>query len=458
MPISRDEEVELGRSARQRVPRRTFGEWAPTNDRADPVEILVRQDALRAQGLVPIRHGRMSASAFTFYRGAAAVMAADLAPLPRSGLEVQLCGDAHLSNLGVFGSPSRELLFDLNDFDETLRGPFEWDVLRLAASFEIATRSVGFGRSTRTAITATVVQAYREAIADFSAMGPLAVWYSRLDAEVWAETANQPAAAARRVKATLEGARKRTSLQAVKKLTKEVDGRLQFVNDPPLLVPLTTIADEIGGVDRVREAIRATYLEYRSSLPDAHCHLLTHYEVTDVAHKVVGVGSVGLRAYIVLLQGRNDRDPLVLQVKEAGRSVLEDHLAESPYAHHGRRVVEGQRMMQAASDIFLGWSTSEGDGRQYYWRQLRDMKASAEVETMKPQGLTSYAKMCGWSLARAHARSGSPIALAAYLGTSDSFDRSVAEFATRYADQTELDHLAHLAAITDGRVTSTPNL
>ena len=437
----------LGRTARHAAPRSAPADWRPAADRPDPVDVLDAQDEARVPGLVPVRHARMAVSAFTFYRGAAALMAGDLASLPTSGLDVQLCGDAHLNNLGVFASPSRDLVFDLNDFDETLRGPWEWDLLRLATSFTIAADDRGLSSGKTAGVTAQVVAAYRDAMAEWANRSPLDVWYARVDV---AEVREALAGSKRSLRNLDEGAaaaRRRTSLQAARKLTETVDGRRRFRSDPPLLVPLRD-AEDID-VDRLGTAVRDTFAEYLGSLPESQRSLLDRYRVADVAHKVVGVGSVGLRALIVLLEPATG-DPMVLQFKEATASVLEAHLPPSPYAHHGQRVVEGQRLAQAASDPFLGWSTSALDGRHYYWRQLRDMKGSTEVATLSAKAIAYYAVMCGRTLARAHARTGSPAAIAAYLGGSDRFERSVVAFARRYAVLNADDHARHDAAIAEG--------
>lgn len=446
-------ERELGRSARRAAPRRTPGEWAPAADRPDPVALLVGQDARREPDLVPIRHGRMAESPLAFYRGAAAVMAADLASMPATGLTTQLCGDAHLSNLGLFASPERRLLFDLNDFDETLAGPFEWDLLRLAASFTVAARTNGHPEASHDDAARTCAQTYREATADLATRSGLEVWYARLDADDLAAQlgAELPADDRARAERAMDKARSRTSLQAFEKLTEEVEGRRRIVRQPPLVVPLADMAPETDPTT-LRATVAETFLQYRDSLSDSRRLLLERYDVVDVAHKVVGVGSVGLRAFIALLVDRMTGDPLFLQAKEATRSVLEDHLAASPYDHHGRRVVEGQRLLQAASDLFLGWSTGAHDGRDLYWRQLRDMKGSPRVHAMGPDTLVRYAELCGTALARAHARAGSAVAVAGYLGSGDRYDRSVAAFAHAYADQTEADHAAHLQAIADGTI------
>ncbi|MET0954724.1 MAG: DUF2252 domain-containing protein, partial [Cryobacterium sp.] len=426
-----------GKEARTETPLTSLRGWEPAPDRPDPVALLEEQNLTREPDLVPVRHGRMMVSPFTFYRGAAKIMAADLAHLPRAGLITQLCGDAHLSNFGVFASPERNLLFDLNDFDETLPGPFEWDVLRMSASFTIAARNNGFAAADVRAVTLASVRAYREAMAQFAEMRTLDVWYARLSdkdlvAAMDVARQSQKGKAARKASKALEKnalkgtekARARDSLQALAKLAEFVDGRYRIVSQPPIVIPARELASTFGlTADETEAAILAQLEAYRETLQADRRRLLERFEVVDVAHKVVGVGSVGNRAFIVLLQGRNEQDPLFLQVKEATASVLEDHLPVSEYEQPGERVVQGQRMMQAASDIFLGWTRGVQEGRFLYWRQLRDMKGSAVVEAMVPMGMTFYANACGWTLARAHARAGDPVALAAYLGRSDKFDR-----------------------------------
>jgi uncharacterized protein (DUF2252 family) len=416
------------------------------------VDVLSAQDELRSPDLVPVRHGRMSVSAFTFYRGAAAIMTSDLAATPTTGFRVQLCGDAHLSNLGVFASPERQLLFDLNDFDETLPGPWEWDLKRLTTSFVIAARDNEFSSSQATDAARTCARAYREAMRSFASSGVLATWYARANADevatVLADTASKKVRAA--TDKGLSKARRRTSANVLAKLTEVHDGQLRFIDQSPLVVPLRSL-EGLGQPDEVAERVRSFYHQYRDSLADDHRHLLDQYRVLDIAHKVVGVGSVGTRAFIMLLTGRNDDDPLVLHFKEASTSVLEPYLGPSEYPSPGERVVRGQRMMQAASDVFLGWSSAD-DGRHYYWRQLRDMKGSAEVAAMRPRELRAYAGLCGWSLARSHARSGEVVAIAAYLGKSSAFDNAIATFSRNYANQNDADFAAHQQAIRDGRL------
>jgi len=453
-----EERREVGKAARKRMPRSNLEGWGPASDRQDPVALLEEQDATREPDLVPVRHGRMMVSPFTFYRGGAKIMAADLATLPRAGLEVQLCGDAHLSNFGVYASPERTLLFDLNDFDETLPGPFEYDVARLSASFVVAARDNGFTEAVARGTATRSVSAYREAMADFSQMSTLDVWYSRLDAEeviargiAGAKKHRQKIAS--KAEKALAKARTKDSLQALSKLTEVSDGQRRIVSEPPVIVPLRDLAATFGVSDEeVQEGLHSLLRAYRSTLPDDRRRLLERYELVDVARKVVGVGSVGTRAWIALFRGRDDEDPLFLQVKQATRSVLEDHLPKSRFRQPGERVVQGQRMMQAASDIFLGWTKGVRDDIFYYWRQLRDMKGSAVIEEQDPQTMTYYASVCGWTLARAHARSGDAVAIAAYLGSSDRFDRAMTDFAVRYADQNERDYAEFVEAVRSGRL------
>ncbi|MFG2640407.1 DUF2252 domain-containing protein [Streptomyces sp. NPDC048370] len=443
-PAARAEE---GKAARKRVPRSSHGRWIPPSQRPDPLSVLERQSVDRVPELVPIRYGRMAVSPFAFLRGAAAVMAADLAPQRHTGLTVQLCGDAHLLNFGVFASPERTLLFDVNDFDETLPGPFEWDVKRLAASVAVAALQNGSNKAKAHQAALVVGEAYRTSMRRLAGLGELVVWYERIAADDLAPLVR------RNRRATFENrlarARRRTSLQALGKLTALDDqGTRRIVDDPPLLERATDL-------DRV--TLGKVFSDYRSSLSEERRLLLDRFHYVDAARKVVGVGSVGTRCFILLLEGRDDGDPLMLQIKEAGRSVLEAYLPPSVYGHQGQRVVRGQRLTQAASDIFLGWMTGP-EKRHFYWRQLRDMKGSAEVETMSPAMLRAYAGLCGRALARAHARSGDRIAIAAYLGSSDVFDRAVADFAIRYTDQNADDYAALGAAIASGTVTAAPGI
>lgn len=478
-----------GADATSNIPPSSHAGWVPATDRPDPVGLLEKQNQTREPDLVPVRHGRMVVSPFTFYRGAARIMSADLAGTPTAGLDVQLCGDAHLSNFGAFASPERQLLFDLNDFDETLPGPFEWDVKRMAASFTIAARNNGLTTQEGTSITSRSVRAYREAMAEFAQMGTMDLWYTHLsEDDLRAAIARvtptghgkkdgksnkhekgkagkgshngggkaahaELAAAAKQGEKTLRKAHTRDSLQALSKLGELVDGRYRIVSQPPVVVPARDLAAAWGLTpEEIETAVHHQFREYRATLQDDRRHLLERFEIIDMARKVVGVGSVGTRAFIVLLQGRDPQDPLFLQVKEATRSVLEDHLPKSRYRNPGERVVQGQRMMQAASDIYLGWTKGVQEDRHYYWRQLRDMKASALVDTMSAAALELYSGLCGWTLARAHARSGDPVAIADYLGPDDAFDRSITDFSQRYADQNDLDYQALVTAIRTGRV------
>jgi uncharacterized protein (DUF2252 family) len=463
--LSVDERKARGKSAREQTPRTSHRGWVPVEGRPDPVALLEAQNATRDQDLVPVRHGRMLVSPFTFYRGAAKVMAEDLKDTPRAGLNAQLCGDAHLSNFGVFASPERQLLFDLNDFDETLPGPFEYDVLRMSASFTIAARNNGFSAADTRDVTLAAVRSYREAMAGFATMGTMDIWYSRLSEEemtdaiqlaIGAQKGKQRKAAAamgKNARRNVAKARTRDSLQALSKLAECVDGQYRIVSAPPIVIPARELLDRFGmSPDETRDALHAQLRAYRATLQDDRRHLLEQFQLVDVARKVVGVGSVGTRSFIVLLQGRDEQDPLFLQVKEATASVLEDHLPKSRYQQPGERVVQGQQMMQAASDIYLGWTKGVQDNRYLYWRQLRDMKGSAVIETMKPLGMSLYARACGWTLARAHARSGDPIAISAYLGKSDKFDQSVTDFSERYADQNDRDYARFAEAVSSGRL------
>jgi uncharacterized protein (DUF2252 family) len=441
------ERAQRGKAARKRVPRSSHALWLPPVDRPDPVAVLQRQGRDRLPELLPVRYGRMATTPFAFLRGAAAVMAADLASQPNTGLGVQLCGDAHLLNFGVYASPERVLLFDLNDFDETFPGPFEWDVKRLAASVAVAGRENGFPEPKVRGAVLAAAAAYRASMRRLAALGELAVWYERIEAESVPAIARS-ARRRSRVESTLTRARRRTSLQALGKLTETVDGQPRIIQVPPLLEPA-------GAPDMA--SLRKIFSDYRSTLAEERRVLLDRYRFVDAARKVVGVGSVGTRCFIVLLLGRNGDDPLFLQIKEATKSVLEDHLPSGPYIHPGHRVVAGQRLLQAAGDIFLGWMTGP-QGRAYYWRQLRDMKGSADVAGITPAGLVEYAGLCGTALARAHARSGDRIAIAGYLGTTDVFDRAVADFAQSYAAQTVTDHAALGAAIAAGVVQAAPGV
>jgi len=492
-----DDRKAKGLEARDRAPLAGHTKWQPAADRPDPVSLLADQDATREKDLVPVRHGRMMVSPFTFYRGAAKIMAVDLNDTPVAGLDAQLCGDAHLSNFGLFASPERRLLFDLNDFDETLPGPFEYDVKRMAASFAIAGRNNGFSPADTHSATLAAVTAYREAMAGFAQMGTMDIWYAHLDEDTLmasiraavAGTARQEKAAKKAEKADKQGkapkkeqkaakkertaaqdekaakraekvavktaakAHTRDSLQALSKLGELVDGQYRIVSQPPIIVPARDLAGAFGlSPDQVMPVIHDQFRAYRATLQDDRRKLLERFQIVDIARKVVGVGSVGTRAFIVLLQGRDAQDPLFLQIKEATASVLEGNGRKSRYRHHGERVVQGQRMMQAASDIYLGWTKGLDVNRHFYWRQLRDMKGSVLVEGMRPLGLEFYARTCGWTLARAHARSGDPVAIATYLGDTDAFDQSITDFSERYADQNEKDYTEFVNAVHSGRL------
>jgi uncharacterized protein (DUF2252 family) len=445
----RRQRYERGRAARRVVPRGSHAGWEPAPDRPDPVDLLEAQGRDRIQDLLPIRYSRMMASPFAFLRGSAIVMAQDLAGTPKTGIQAQLCGDAHLLNFGAYASPERALLFDLNDFDESLPGPWEWDVKRLAVSFVVAGRDNGFDAADCHGAAQAAVASYRRRMAEFSEMGELEVWYSRIGEEEVSgllSDARTKKSTAKRLSKNVRKARGRDSLHALSRLTRVVDGRRRIIDDPPLLV-------RIPEGDEIRGQIYAILESYKRTLQEDRGHLLDRYRFVDAARKVVGVGSVGTRAYVVLLEGSDENDPLFLQVKEAGASVLEGHVPSSTYEHHGHRVVAGQRLMQAASDIFLGWFRGK-EGRDFYWRQLKDMKGSAEVESMSPDELAIYAGLCGWTLARAHARSGDRVQIAGYLGKSERFDGAVADFAEAYADQNERDHAALCAAVKAGKVTA----
>ena len=456
------ERVARGKATRAEVSRGSHAQWHPSATRPDPVGILEQQGVTREQGLLPIRYGRMLVSPFTFYRGAAAIMASDLSDGPRTALYTQLCGDAHLMNFGTYAAPDRRMVFGINDFDETLPGPFEWDVKRLVASFAVAGRDRGYSAKVRAAINRDVVRGYREAMADFAGMRNLEIWYARLDVEKLVsdlQSRLSPAAVAR-MERNVEKARTKDSLKAFAKLTHIVDGEPQIVSDPPLIVRIDELIPEDDKRD-TREAVQALVRSYRRSLAGDRRRLLERFRYADMARKVVGVGSVGTRAWIVLMMGRDLNDPLFLQAKEAQASVLEPYLGKSAFVNSGQRVVEGQRLMQAESDILLGWLRTVGlDGltRDFYFRQLWDAKGSALVEVLEPAAMASYARLCGWTLAKAHARSGDSIAIAAYLGTSTAFDDAMAEFAEAYADQNERDYAALTDAVASGRIVAQKGL
>ncbi len=461
------ERVAIGKAARAAAPRAEHEVWEAPASRPDPVALLESQAESRVQELVPIRYGRMLVSPFTFYRGAALIMASDLAGTPRSGLNVQACGDAHLSNFGVFASAERNLVFDVNDFDETLPGPWEWDVKRLAASLAIAGRDRGFSAQERADVVLDGAAGYRTEMAMLATMKDLDVWYAHMDIEkVLGELGSELglngkkgadkslSKAKTQADKTLAKARTRDSMQALDKLTEVVDGERRFVSDPPLLVPIEELLSSDQSevlTERMRELLRS----YRHTLQSDRRHLLKQFRFMRIARKVVGVGSVGTRAWVILMVGSDGQDPLLLQAKEAQQSVLAEFVGESRYANQGERVVAGQHLMQASSDIFLGWDQAEGiDGvlRDFYIRQLRDWKGSADTEQMTPQAMAIYGRLCGWTLARAHARSGDRVAIAAYLGSGKSFDRAIASFAETYADQNQRDYDALVKAAADGRI------
>jgi uncharacterized protein (DUF2252 family) len=453
------ERAARGKAARAQAPRSAHAAWEPPADRPDPVAVLRQDEEMRVAELLPIRYGRMLASPFAFFRGSAAVMASDLAPTPTSGLPAQLCGDAHLANFGGFAAPDRELVFDVNDFDETLPGPWEWDLKRLAASVALAGRERGFDERERHAAVQATVRAYRGAIRQFAQMRYLDVWYARLDVagifERWADEVT--GRVTKRFERTLAKARRKDSLRALSRLTERVGDQLRIVSDPPLIVPIEEELAPGEGVS-LEDEVRALLGAYRQSLAGGARHLIERYRYAHAARKVVGVGSVGTRAWIVLLLGDDDRDPLFLQLKEAGASVLEPFVGASAFVHHGRRVVEGQWLMQAAGDSFLGWITTTGlDGRRrdFYVRQLWDAKLSVQLERMTPNVMSVYGEMCAWTLARAHARSGDPVAIGGYLGSGERFDVALAAFAETYASQAERDHAALAAAVAAGDVAVT---
>lgn len=448
---------EQGRAARTLLPRRSTAAWTPPADRRDPVAILQAQNASRVASLVPLRMGRMAATPFSFYRGAAAVMAADLGTGPRTDLTVQLCGDAHLANFGGFASPERSLVFDINDFDETHRGPFEWDLQRLVASLEIAGRHRGMSHQERERITLAAARGYRQTLRTFADLGHLDLWHVQLRGDEIVERWNGsvPPGVMDNLRKALRKARTKDRQKARRRLTTlRDDGELRFVSDPPLLVPVRDLFDDAEQA-RLLGVVTTALAAYGDSLTGARRILLERYRLVDLARRVVGVGSVGTRCWVALLVGRDNDDPLFLQVKEAEPSVLEPYTSASPYPENGRRVVEGQRLLQATSDALLGWNTVHGaDDRphDYYFRQLWDWKVSADLETMLPVAMAAYAQMCAWVLARGHARSGDALAISAYLGKGDVADHSFTEFARRYADQNALDHQALLDAIAAGDV------
>jgi uncharacterized protein (DUF2252 family) len=461
----------IGKALRETVPRSSHGDWAPAADRLDPISLLQAQDEGRLQHLVPIKYGRMLGSPFAFLRGSATVMAADLAGTPITDQVCILCGDAHISNFGIFASPERRTVFDINDFDETYPGPWEWDLKRLAASAVVAGRENGFSDKKCRELAVDIVRTYASAMDAFSQMDTLDVWYYYVDTDsvlkAFEKTSKRGEKSAKK---TIKKARSRTHQQTIEKLTKVVDGQRRIISDPPLLVPLRELGlEEILSAEELRrvteegvsaeelhqmteEGVENSWQQYLESLPDERRFLLQRYRIVDVALRIGGVGSVGTRCSIVLLEGESDDDALMLQLKESGASVLEAHLTERRYSEHAARVVTGQRLMQATSDIFLGWHRSELSDRDYYWRQLKDMKGSADVENMDYDSFETYVKVCAVCLARAHARTGDEGIISGYIGKNDRLARAIGDFAVSYADQTEDDHQALLEAVKTGRV------
>ena len=462
-----DERLARGKAARVEAPRSSHGKWEPAPDRPDPLALLEEQAATRVPGLVPVRYGRMLVSPFTFYRGAALIMASDLAATPASGVTVQLCGDAHLSNFGLFGTPERQMIFDINDFDETLPGPWEWDIKRLAASLEIMGRDRGFSPADRRAVVMAGVAEYRDRMSQAAAMGTLSAWYDQLPVGVLMNLVRDEVRVkkvskkeAQVFKRDVAKAQTRDSTRVFTKRAAEVDGEVRIAADPPLIIPIEDIIVPGSEWENPTPLIKKLLSAYRRTLGHQH-HPIEEFRYVHTAYKMVGVGSVGTRCYIMLLLGRDAGDPLFLQVKEAQASVLERFVGKSTYRHHGERVVAGQRLMQAATDVFLGWIRIRGlDGvtRDYYVRQFHDWKGGADVDNLLPPGATLYARVCGATLARAHARWGDRIAIASYLGKSDAFDQAIADFSVVYADQNERDYAAFAEAVNSGRLTARTGL
>jgi uncharacterized protein (DUF2252 family) len=456
-----EQREERGRAARQQVPRSDHGRWEPQVDRPDPVALLEEQASTRVNELVPIRYGRMSISPFTFYRGAALIMASDLSSTPDSGISVQLCGDAHLSNFGLFGTPERKMIFDINDFDETLPGPWEWDVKRLAASFEVMGRSQGFSPGDRRDVVVACVAEYRARMRRAAGLKTLDTWYDHLDAALMLKLVRQEVKVhrlgrkdARTVELRVAQAYERDSTRVFTKRASDVDGELRIKADPPLIVPIEDLVEPGSEWEDPAPVIKSLLQSYRRTL-GRQGHPLEEFQYVHAARKVVGVGSVGTRCYILLLVGRDRRDPLFLQVKEAQASVLERFLGASRFTHHGERVVAGQRLMQGATDIFLGWQAIKGPGgvsRDYYVRQFHDWKGGVEIDNLRTSAAAVYARLCGATLARAHARWGDRVAIASYLGNGDAFDRAIANFSARYADQNEADYETFISALKSGRL------
>jgi uncharacterized protein (DUF2252 family) len=462
-----DERLARGRAARKQAPRSSHGRWEPAADRPDPIALLEEQAASRVPELVPIRYGRMLVSPFTFYRGAALIMAADLAGTPMSGVTVQLCGDAHLSNFGLFGTPERKMIFDINDFDETLPGPWEWDVKRLAASFEVMGRDRGFAPADRRAVVMAGVAEYRDRMRQAAGMGGLNAWYDHLEAGMLLNLVRKEVRVkrvskkeARAFERDVKKAHSRDSTRVFARRADEVEGELRIVADPPVIIPIEDLVKPGSEWEDPVPLIKKLLSSYRRTLGSQH-HPVEEYRYVHTAYKMVGVGSVGTRCYIMLMVGRDHNDPLFLQTKEAQASVLERFIGKSTYPHHGQRVVAGQRLMQAATDIFLGWIRIKGlDGvtRDYYVRQFQDWKGGADIDSLLVPGATLYSRICGATLARAHARWGDRIAIASYLGNGDAFDRAIADFSAAYADQNERDYKAFTAAIDSGRLVAQSGL
>jgi len=450
----------MGKNHREQAPRNSHGKWSPAADRPDPISLLQAQDESRIQELVPIKYGRMLASPFAFLRGSAAVMAADLASSPATGIEAILCGDAHLSNFGLFASPERQLVFDINDFDETYPGPWEWDLKRLAASAVVAGRENNFSEKKCRSLAVDVVRSYAFAMGRFSRMQTLDVWYYHVDADsvisVFEKTSKR---GKKRANKLVSKARSKTHQQTMEKLTRMESGRRRIISDPPLLVPLREIRletqlSEAELRQMTEQGVESAWSQYLDSLPDERRFLLMRYQIVDAALRVGGVGSVGTRVSIVLLEGSDEDDALILQLKEAGASVLEPYGAKRHYENHAERVVTGQRLMQATNDIFLGWHSSDLTDRDYYWRQLKDMKGSVEVSAMDYDSFRTYIGVCAWCLAHAHARTGDEARIYGYIGKNDSFSQAIGDFAVAYADQTERDYQLLVETVKSGRVTA----
>ena len=451
--VMRSERREEGKVLRKQVPRSSHGGWVPSPDRPDPIDLLQAQDEGRLEHLLPIKYGRMVESPFAFLRGSAAVMAADLASTPATGLQAQLCGDAHLSNFGVFATPERKLVFDINDFDETYPGPWEWDLKRLAASAVVAGRENGFADEENRKLAKAVSKAYRWAIRHLAEMPTLDVWYYHVEADQVLEVLEQSSKKAKKsARKMVKKARRRTQVQTLEKLTEVVDGRRRILNDPPLLVRLSEMVSEEERAQITEQDIEKLWMDYLDSLPEERRLLLSRFRIADGALRVGGVGSVGTRCTILLLEGGAEDDALILQQKEAGTSVLEPYVAKRDHASEAQRVVVGQRLMQAASDIFLGWNEGLLTGTEYYWRQLKDMKGSVNVATLDEAGLETYLAVCSACLARAHARTGDAAGIAGYVGKKKTLDRAIADFAIAYADQTERDHQVLEEAVASGRI------